>query len=382
MSTASIPYLKKHDNGIFYVHWTEGRIGKRVSTRSTDISAAKAFLSSWLMMENKAAVPEGESLLVRDLWAIYDEKHIQVEMASDAATYAWKNLEPHFGDFSVSYLSSEAQVEGDKYTSLRTTGRLGRKAVESTARRELAQLTAAISFCAGVQKGKKGSRRKVVKLINPALVPVFNLPDESEPRDRWLREPEIDRLMKAAQELRRDDRLSRGERFLAIALDACARKTAILELTWDRVDFETNVIHFEKPGRKKTKKRRASVPMSKRLRPIMERAYKERISNLVLDNSANIYSTVQIIAEHAGFREGGVKHTRKTGEKPKATGISPHVLRHTAATQMARRGVSLWRIAKLLGNTHAMVEKVYAKHSPDDLREAVDLISGEKEPAE
>jgi integrase len=59
-----------------------------------------------------------------------------------------------------------------------------------------------------------------------------------------------------------------------------------------------------------------------------------------------------------------------------STGISPHVLRHTAATHMARRGVSLWMIAKVLGNTTALVERVYAKWVPENAVGTVDLISG------
>ena len=47
-----------------------------------------------------------------------------------------------------------------------------------------------------------------------------------------------------------------------------------------------------------------------------------------------------------------------------------------AALHMARKGVSLWKIAKILGNTLTMVERVYAKHCPDDLRESVGAISG------
>jgi hypothetical protein len=42
---------------------------------------------------------------------------------------------------------------------------------------------------------------------------------------------------------------------------------------------------------------------------------------------------------------------------------------------MARRGVPLYDIAGVLGNTIAMVERVYAKHSPDRLRAAVNSIS-------
>jgi integrase len=83
--------------------------------------------------------------------------------------------------------------------------------------------------------------------------------------------------------------------------------------------------------------------------------------------------------------EAGLTDVEKpaAGQKPKSTGISPHVFRHTAATQMARRGIPLFLIAKALGNSMRMVERVYAKHAPDDLRAAMDMISrDELEPAE
>ena len=44
--------------------------------------------------------------------------------------------------------------------------------------------------------------------------------------------------------------------------------------------------------------------------------------------------------------------------------LSPHVLRHTAATHMARRGVPLWIIAKCLGNSVEMIEKTYGHWIP------------------
>jgi len=93
-----------------------------------------------------------------------------------------------------------------------------------------------------------------------------------------------------------------------------------------------------------------------------------------MDNQADVWSTIQLVAIEAGF--GGVRPKILRSEKPKATGISPHVIRHTAATHMARNGVPLWKIAKILGNTLAMVEKVYAKWSPDDPDGTVNRISG------
>jgi integrase len=180
------------------------------------------------------------------------------------------------------------------------------------------------------------------------------------------------KLFAAARRLSKGDRLSRGERFLWLALETAGRVQALLDLTWDRVDFETGMISLNVPGRKKTKKRRAEVPMSKALRPILLRAYDERDGDLVLDTKAPIWTTLQHIAIEAGLAP---KQVLRSGKKPTATGISPHVLRHTAATHMARRGVSLFLIAKVLGNGVQVVERTYAKYSPGDLQGAVDRIS-------
>ena len=79
--------------------------------------------------------------------------------------------------------------------------------------------------------------------------------------------------------------------------------------------------------------------MSRTLRKVLERAYEERQGDLVMDNKAEVWATIQSIAITAGF-EG---RRGRNGTKPTATGISPHVLRHTAATHMARNGVPLCR---------------------------------------
>lgn len=352
--------LQQADNGFYYVHWIEGRRTKRVSTRTKDLVAAKAFLAQWLTLD--ASATPASALPVADLWAAYDAKHIQREAASTAtASQSWARLAPHFGALTPRQITQDVV---DAYVEKRVSGALGRASKPQTARRELVALRACLNWCADPKR----------RLLDPADLPLFDLPPEGAPRDRWLRQDEIKRLLDAAATLRGGERLSRGERFLWLALETAGRKQALLDLTWDRVDFETGVIHLADPSRRETKKRRASVPMSKALRPVLERAYAERTGPLVLDNKGEVWATVQIIAEAAGF--GSSPAPRSAGQKPKATGVSPHVLRHTAATHMARRGVPLWKIAKVLGNTLAMVEKVYAKHAPDDLREAVDRITG------
>ncbi|MCY0148352.1 site-specific integrase [Hoeflea sp. G2-23] len=361
--SGSAPYLKKAKNGKIYVHWTENRVGKRISTGTSDLAEAKAFFGQWLLMEY--AAPEdtrGVGLTLADVWSVYEAKHVLPKLAGQYnAKLAWKQMQPHFGALPASGLS---QVAIDNYLEKRISGKLGRKVKPQTVTKEVSYLVAAVRFCADQRRG----------LIDPSCIRKVTLPEAGEPRDRWLRTDEIQKLLDAAARLRRGDRLTRPERFLWLALETAGRKQALLDLTWDRVDFETNVIVLDVPGRRKTKKLRATVPISKALRPIMERAFAERQNNLVLDNKGAVWAPIQRVVIEAGL--AGKQQKPAPGTKPKSTGISPHVLRHTAATHMARRGVPLWVIAKVLGNSIRMVEKVYAKHCPDDLREAVDLISG------
>jgi integrase len=55
--------------------------------------------------------------------------------------------------------------------------------------------------------------------------------------------------------------------------------------------------------------------------------------------------------------------------------VTPHVLRHTAASHMAMAGVSMQQIARMLGHTDSRItERVYAHHSPDYLRGAADKL--------
>lgn len=363
------PVLEPNDKGVFYAHWSEARRSRRKSMGTGDRAVAEARFAHWLLLRGQQ--PDGSETIytVNDCWTVYKVKWLDKNVVTAGGIErTWTlHLAPHFGALGVAEVN---QDQVDAYVAKRTTGRLGRAVKPQTCRKELSTLTAMLNFCADPRH----------KMFSSTNVEKFNLPAAGEARDRWLRIAEMQKLLDAAGKMRRGPKLSRGERFLWLALETAARKQAILDLTWDRVDFETNTIHFDVPGQKKTKKRRAAVPISKALRPVLLRAHEERENTLVMTNKGAVWATVQWIAIAAGFSD---QATPKHSGKPKATGISPHVLRHTAATHMARRGVPLFAISKILGNSYQMVERVYAKWAPDDPAGTVDMISnGALEPAE
>lgn len=56
--------------------------------------------------------------------------------------------------------------------------------------------------------------------------------------------------------------------------------------------------------------------------------------------------------------------------------VTPHVLRHTAATWAMQRGADLWAAAGLLGMTAEMLQDRYGHHHPDFQREAANKLAG------
>jgi len=57
---------------------------------------------------------------------------------------------------------------------------------------------------------------------------------------------------------------------------------------------------------------------------------------------------------------------------PKA--VTPHTLRHTAATWLMQAGVDKWEAAGFLGMSVEMLDRVYGHHHPDHLRTAARAI--------
>src|SRR5262249_190238 len=54
--------------------------------------------------------------------------------------------------------------------------------------------------------------------------------------------------------------------------------------------------------------------------------------------------------------------------------ITPHTLRHTAATWLMQNGVSMWRAAGFLGMSVETLDRVYGHHHPDYFSEAAEAI--------
>ncbi len=182
-----------------------------------------------------------------------------------------------------------------------------------------------------------------------SAAPRLELPPKGIPKERYLTMAEIHRLSSADMSFH--TRLA-----ILIMLTTAARVTAVLELTWDRVDLQRRQINLRtsEAGRKG----RAIVPINDTLLDALIEARQAALSDYVIEWACKPVKSIK-----TGFRTA----VAAAGLKD----VTPHVLRHTAAVHMAEAGVPMAEISQYLG--HSSVEitaSVYARFSPGHLRKA------------
>ena len=326
--------LWRHPNGTIYVVWTEqdaasatGAQTKRVSTGTDDWATAEQYRAQFVAGLNNSAPPAEPT--IGYLLERYRRERGPYTRSPKTIDHSLNMLLPFFGSLLPSHVTNQL---------LRQFAAENKHVSAGTILRRLSVLKAALRYAEG---------NRWIAPLPPFRMPVSHPP----PRDVWLTQEQVALLIERAKS-------PHIRLFIKLAVSTGARSGAILELTWAQVDMERCVIDF---GRGWGNKRRAIVPMNDDVYAALLEARELAQSDYVIEFNGKPLKSVKI-----AFRR-----------LCKACGIeaSPHVLRHTAATWLVMGGVPLREVARLLGNSEAMVEKVYGKHSPDYLRRAVDALN-------
>jgi len=319
---------------------------RKVALRSTgteDIEEAQAALAEFLGSGNQTQppadpVPDIGVTLFGVLDAYYAEYAANLPSAQQAKA-AISHLKEILGDIQVSTLDVKTQ---QTYVGRRDEDEI--KA--STISRELSVLRSALYYA------KEGGRVGEIPQI-------YDLPP-SEPRCRWLTPAEVDKLVNACME---STRYRHVALYVLLGVTTAARPEALLDLQWDQVDLNGGIIHLNPNGRAQTTKFRPIVRMTEQLRAALETAKADRETDYVI--------------EWAGYPVGSIKKAfASAAERAGLSDVTPYTLRHTAATWMAQRGVSLWEIAGFLGHKDTrMVQRHYAHHHPDYQKNASKAVA-------
>ncbi len=179
--------------------------------------------------------------------------------------------------------------------------------------------------------------------------PASNIRKLREPpgRVRFLTDEERTRLLSACP-----DRL---RTIVLIALNTGLRKTELLTLRWQDLDFKNRMLRIEKT---KNGERR-DIPMTMLVHDLL-RAIPRRVD------------TPYVFANPDGTPQQYLKTTWNTAvRKAKLEAFTFHDLRHTFASTLVMNGVDIRTVQTLLGHKSITMTMRYAHLSPTHLREAI-----------
>ena len=316
-------------NGRFVVAW--GEDGKRKRYRLDALTAKEAESEALDVIRRETIRPD--TLTIKTLWEAYIQ-HLGERPTAATMGYTGKAVLAHFGALRPDQVTTD---HSRSYMALRRKAGIKDGSIWT----ELGHLRSCLMWAS-----------EKARLI--PFAPYIERPQKPSPKDRWLTEAEIQRLLAAATEPH--IRLA-----ILLMLSTAGRVGAILDLTWDRVDLERGQINLrlDQVG---PRKGRAVVPMNATLKGALTMAKEAALSDFVIE-----WAGGQIAKITTGFN--------KAVKRADLPGVSPHVLRHTAGVHMAVAGVPMARISQFMGHSSTSVtERVYARFSPDHLQDAADVL--------
>lgn len=307
---------------IVYTDGNGRRIRRSLGTSDTGLAEARA-------REYWATITAAPTERVKDLWAVYLRDRMQEVARKDRFRATWAALEPHFGHRLGAAISTE---DCRAYHRARKAQGMS----DSTARTELELLRACLN--------------RTLRERAPNLW----MPPSSKPRSAFLTPEDLAKV-------HADARSPHVALFIELAIATGARMSAVLDLTWKRVDLENGFVDLVPAGRIITNKQRAVVPLTKRALLALIEAKEAALTDHVIEyNGKPIKSIKRALA----------RISERTG-----VDFSSHVLRHTAGVWMAKADVPMQKIAQYLGHTSSKVtERVYARYSPSFMRDAADAL--------
>lgn len=338
--------VTRPDTPNYYIYWLEGtRRIRQVSTRTRNLKLAKERLIELADKRRRPKKAPPAEIPISRVLTDYVHKDLVGRPGKVHAELAEKHLTRYSvirGIKTVEDLSLDALEDYIAWRRETGQGKKNRSLSNATISRELSVLKAALRRY--WQRGFIASAPYVPSLPPPP------------PRQRFLRADEATRLIEACE-------MPHLRLFVLISLHTLQRPGAVLGLHTRQIDLLHGRIDFLPPGQEQSHKRKPVVPITRTLFPHLERAVKRSETGHVI--------------EHRGEPVLNVKKSFKGAcKRAELIDVTPYTLRHTGATLLAASGVPMRQIAGMLGHTTQKTTELYAKHSPDFLAEASEMLDG------
>lgn len=312
--------------------------GRQFSTGSSDLATAEQALQAHIAAKHQAPhrLRDTTQIPVADVVALYVDDVVPQLADPKAAGFRLKRVMAFFGPRMLSEVNGSLCRAYERQAS-----------TDAMARRDLEDLRSAISH-----HRKQGLHDKIVSVV---------LPTRRPNRERWLDRLEAARLLRTAW---RRPKCQHVAKFSLVALYTGRRAAVVCKASFKRetgrpfVDLATGFLW--PPQRVRiTNKRNPPIPLPGKLL-VHLRAWHRNGQRYVVEWSGHAITrldrTMKEVAKAAGL-----------GDE-----VTPHVLRHTAATWQMQAGTDILEASRYLGMTVRTLESTYAHHRPEHLSGARD----------
>ena len=313
-------------------------------------TALENYLARKRLRATKISTRDPDQIPIADVLALYAADVAPRHARPSETGQRIERLLAFFGDKMLSNINGDLCREFVKTRSTPTA-----------AREDLVTLRAAINH-----HREEGHCEKVVSVV---------LPEKPVGRERWLTREEAARLLWAAWRYREvqkgkpTGRRSRQHvaRFILLALYTGTRAGAICAAALDPtegrgwIDLDKGIFYRRPAGARETKKRRTPVPLPRRLLTHLRR-WKRLGQSFAVEWNGHPVKDCD-------------KAFRNVAAAAALPDVTPHALRHTAATWQMQLGTDPWQAAEYLGMTLKTLLDNYGHHHPDYLsgpRETLD----------
>jgi integrase len=311
-----------------------------------DIEGANKALVAYIGRKYTAAARSGprdtNQIPVADVLALYAKDRVPKHANPRQAIAKLERLGAFFDGKTLADINGQVcRVYADQSST------------DGVAREDLTTLGAAISHHL-----REGLHDRIIKVWKPA---------RHAPRDRWLTRSEAARMIWQAWRAKEvkfgkvTDRHPRRHlaHFLLVGLYTGSRADVIASASFEKqpgrpyIDLSDGMFYRRADGAQETKKRKPPVRIPPRLLAHMRRWHR---------------SGARYPVEIGGKPIKRIRFAFQWNcEELGITGVTPHTLRHTAATWLVQQGVDLWKVGGYLGMSVKTLERNYAHHHPDHM---------------
>lgn len=333
-------FLSKHKNGIYYVIY-QNITGKRnkISSRTKNKAEAKQFLKEFKSEQKIIRTREFIPISLEDFkweYLLYAEAMLSWKTTLTYKTTFNKMVE-HFGNPMLSELSTK-QLEEFIQVIIKKSSHAARK--------HLINIKAA--FNKAVRDGYllTNPASTIKRIKPPEKLPVFYSDDE---------------FKKLIKKCTTDD----WKDIITFAVNTGMRQMEIITLRKRQINFTENHIILDNQYSLTKSRKIRILPYNETVSEILTRRLKKKdIEAVVFTRNGEPYS--QDFLTH-NFK----KLRKKAGLNVK---LNFHSLRHTFASRLVQRGVSIYHVSKLLGHADVSTTQIYAHLRTEDLRSAVERL--------